>query len=531
METGSNSGPAAPVPQLPAPAANREIELKLLVPAGALESLGNVPVIAQHARNRGIFRNFENAYFDTPDRQLYRNKIALRIRKSGKTFIQTLKRPADGTNPFARHEWEVAVPGFVPDLGLLPPEALEIGLEGVTNAVLETAFITKFRRRIQTIDLPAASLEVAYDNGEITAGSRRETIHEIELELKAGDPAALYDVALALLDAAPLRVGTLAKGDRGYRLAYDPPAEGVRANKALVAADDNVDEIVAKLLGDCQRHMVANQPVVEEGKTPEGVHQMRVSLRRMRTAISILQRQIGSPTLTLLGAEAKWLASALGPVRNWDVLVVDTIADIEKRCPDEKAFAALCASINPRREEGYVHLRELFAGSRYNRFVLTLGRTIERRAWRNDIASGSLGILGETAVSFSRTALYRLHRRALKGGKHFRHLRPEARHELRLILKKLRYAAEFFRSVFDTKDEAQRYLTRLADLQEALGLANDAATTGGLLAILTEDSGNPALHRGAGLITGWQERDNEVAAGQLHKVWKRFAQGAPFWQV
>ncbi|CAM5767664.1 inorganic triphosphatase [Labrys miyagiensis] len=532
METGSKNDLGAPATGalLPPPAANREIELKLLVPEGGLDALSNVPIIAQHARNRGIFRNFESAYFDTPDRQLYRNKIALRVRKSGKTFIQTLKRPVDGANPLVRHEWEVPVAGLAPDLESLPPEAREIGLEGITDAVLETVFVTKFRRRIQALDLPAANLELAYDNGGIVAGDRREPINEIELELKAGDAATLYDVALALLDSAPLRVGTLAKADRGYHLAYEPPGEGVRASKAVIDAQDNVDEIVVKLLGDCCQHMVANQAVVEAGRTPEGVHQMRVALRRMRTAISILQRQIGSPALALVANEAKWLASTLGSVRNWDVLDVDTIAGIEAQCPDHQAFAALRESIQPRRSSNYSHLREVFAGPRYNRFLLTLGRTIERRAWRNDIASASLGILAETADSFARQALERLHRRALKGGAHFSRLQPEAQHELRLKLKKLRYGVEFFRSVFGAKEEAQRYLVRLAELQESLGLANDVATTGGLLLELTERSASPAVHRGAGLITGWQARDKQVASAKLHKVWKRFREGAPFWQ-
>jgi triphosphatase len=349
--------------------------------------------------------------------------------------------------------------------------------------------------------------------------------------LKAGDVATLYDVALALLDSTPLRVGILTKADRGYQLAYDPPAEGIRANKAVVDAKDNVDEIVAKLLGDCQRHMIANQPVAEAARTTEGVHQMRVALRRMRTAISILQRQIGSPALNFVAQEAKWLASTLGTVRNWDVLDVDTIAAIETQCPDHAAFAALRADIRPRRDHNYTQLREVFASQRYNRFLLTLGRTIERRAWRNDIASGSLGVLAEMADSFAREALNKLHRRALKTGAHFKRLQPVAQHELRLKLKKLRYGVEFFRNVFGVRDEAQRYLTRLSALQESLGLANDAATTSGLLAELSDRSEVPALHRGAGLIAGWQARDKQVAASELHKVWKRFAQGVPFWQM
>jgi triphosphatase len=531
VELGVNSGPASAVLSLTPPVvANQEVELKLLVPMGGLDALAGVPIIAQHARNRGIFRKFENAYYDTLDRQLFRNGIALRVRRSGKTFIQTLKRPAHGGNPLARQEWEVEVPDLAPHLDLLPPEAMDGALAGVSDALLEQVFATRFRRRIQMLDMPGASLELAYDMGTIEAGGLREAISEIEIELKSGDPSVLYDVALSLLDAAPLRVGTQAKADRGYRLAYDLDAESARGNKATISASDNIDEIVAKLLGDCQRHMIANQAAVEVGKAPEGAHQMRVALRRMRTAISILQRQIGSPTLRILALEAKWLASTLGTVRNWDVLVTDTIVQIESHCPDPQAFEALRESVEPHRVSGYASLRDLFAGQRYNRFLLMLGRTVERRAWRNDIASASLIVLAETADGFARQALNRLHRRSLKAGSHFKRLQPVAQHELRIMLKKLRYTAEFFRNVFEAQDNAQRYLTRLADLQQSLGLANDAATTGGLLAALTEGAADFDLHRGAGLITGWQARDKQVGAGKLHKVWKRFAQGAPFWQ-
>ncbi|MDQ0393901.1 inorganic triphosphatase YgiF [Labrys monachus] len=515
---------------MPPVAANKEIELKLLVPAGTLDSLADVPIIAQNARNRGVFRKFENAYYDTPDRQLFRNGISLRVRRSGKTFIQTLKRPVDGTDPLSRHEWEVAVPDFAPHLDLLPLDEIGAGLVGVTDAVLEQVFATRFRRRVQMVDLPSASIELSYDSGSIEAGTRREAICEIEIELKSGNPVALYDIALSLLDSAPLRVGTLTKADRGYQLAYDVAAEGTRSAKASISASDNIDEIVSKLLGDCRRHMVANQAAVEAGKAPEGVHQMRVALRRMRTAISILQRQIGSPTLQRLGGEAKWLASALGAVRNWDVLVTDTVPQIEAHCADRAAFDALRQSVEPHRLSGYAALRELFAGQRYNRFLLMLGHTIERRVWRNDIASASLTILAETADGFARQALDRLHRRSLKAGSHFKRLQPVAQHELRLVLKKLRYTAEFFRNVFESEDDAQRYLARLAALQQSLGVANDTATTGGLLSVLVDGASSFDLHRGAGLIAGWQARDRLAGSGKLHKVWKRFAQGEPFWQ-
>ena len=97
------------------PAEQAEIERKLLAPQGILEKLRETPVIVQHARNRGVVRRLETVYYDTPERALFQRGMSLRVRRSGKHFIQTLKLLPDIGRPLARRQWETPVDGITPD--------------------------------------------------------------------------------------------------------------------------------------------------------------------------------------------------------------------------------------------------------------------------------------------------------------------------------------------------------------------------------------------------------------------------------
>jgi inorganic triphosphatase YgiF len=105
-----------------------QIELKLLAPQGALERLREMPVIVQHARNRGAFRRLETVYYDTPERLLFQHGMSLRVRRSGKHFVQTLKLLPNSGQPLTRRQWEAPVDGFSPDLARLPAD--EVGDPG-----------------------------------------------------------------------------------------------------------------------------------------------------------------------------------------------------------------------------------------------------------------------------------------------------------------------------------------------------------------------------------------------------------------
>jgi triphosphatase len=507
---------------------NQEVELKLLATAGELELLREAPVFARYALDKGVAHKLEAIYYDTPDCSLLKNGLSLRVRRNGRRFVQTLKRAPVHGQPFVRGEWETAVVSSVPDLSSLPVSEIGAPLDGLTVNALDPVFVTKVRRRTQRLELPGAIIEVAFDQGSIEAGERAEPIAEVELELKAGDSGVIYDLGLQLLEIAPLRIGTLSKSDRGYDLAFNT-ATATKAMPPGISAEQTIDDVVGHLLAACQHHLLANQRVAERGLDSEGVHQMRVALRRLRTACTLLGPEIGSPTLQTFAAEAKWLAQTLGAPRDWDVLVTDTLAGPQQVLGSDLDFAGLRNAAEPHRIAAYTALREALAGARYNRFHLSLSRWIACRGWRNELENRSLAVLLEPATMLAGRVLTRLHRGALKRGGGFRRLQPEARHKLRIALKKLRYATEFFQGLFGEDTDTTSYLRCLAKLQNALGHANDATITQPFLSLLASDPVTPEIQRTIGTVIGWQARDRTVIEDTLHKHWCRFKAIPIFW--
>ena len=154
------------------PGEQAEIELKLLAPQGILEKLREAPVIVQHARNRGAFHRLETVYYDTPERLLFQHGMSLRVRRNGKHFIQTLKLLPNMGQPLTRRQWDAPVEGVTPDLARLPANEVGGPMTTLTNDALVPVFTTKVRRHARQLDLPDASIEIAFDEGTIEAGAR-----------------------------------------------------------------------------------------------------------------------------------------------------------------------------------------------------------------------------------------------------------------------------------------------------------------------------------------------------------------------
>jgi inorganic triphosphatase YgiF len=508
---------------------SEETELKFLVPANALKGVREAPVLTRHARNEGITRFLETVYYDTPDRALFNHGVSLRVRRNGEQFVQTLKCSPVHGEPFVRGEWEVPVCSMVPDLSSLPMSEVGPALDGVGSNALDPVFVTKVHRRTQQLDFSGTVLEVAFDDGVIESGGRSEPVNEIELEAKAGDPLAVFDLGLELLEIAPLKIGTQSKSDRGYELADGLAPNPAKAPPVTVGAEHTVDEVIGTLLGGCQHHLLVNQIVAERGRDPEGVHQMRVALRRMRTISSLLHRQFNLASLEGFNSEAKWLGKLLGAARDWDVFLTDTLRAPSEALGQDVDFDSLRRAAEPHRIAAYASLREALASPRYSRFQLSVRRWIQARSWRNELRNRSLAVLVEPASAFAGRALTELHGKALKRGRHFRHLQPEARHKVRIAVKKLRYATDFFQASHAVSGEAKGFLGCITALQEALGHENDASVTAPLLSILREGQPDQGIHQAIGTVIGWQARDRLDQANGLRKQWRRFKATTPFW--
>lgn len=200
----------------------QEVELKLLLPSSAIASLREHPLLTGLSAER-----FEliNIYCDTPQQDMTRANMALRLRNKGTQWLQTLK--AKGTAQgglHARNEWEMPVAGAALEWAALPADVLPADLD---KASVTALFETRFERQQWVLQEQGSEIELVLDQGEVTAGSASQGICEIELELKAGTPAVLFAVAEKLAATLPLLPSDINKAERGYRLvngATDWPA-------------------------------------------------------------------------------------------------------------------------------------------------------------------------------------------------------------------------------------------------------------------------------------------------------------------
>ncbi|QND55002.1 CHAD domain-containing protein (plasmid) [Phyllobacterium sp. 628] len=432
-----------------------EVELKLRASPGALDLVRMSAPVQLAARNKGIIRKLEATYYDTADHTLFNAGLSLRVRKAGKQYVQTVKRAAVNGS-LSRLEWEAAVAGMAPDLTVMPVADIGSPFDTVDAAQLIPVFITKVRRHLLMIDLPDGQVEMAFDDGFIEVDTNKSTLSEIELELKSGNTAALYQFGLSLMDVSPLCLETQTKSARGYALSLGNPQLPVKAVPSGLARGDTVDEGITKLLLNCQQQVLGNLFEANASFGPESIHQLRVGLRRLRTVLHFLRHELDAASLLALDAQAKRFAQSLGPARNWDVFINSTLSTVERANLQDIEIASLRTATTLLQEQSYRAVQDAVADPQTNRFLLSLGLVIEKKSWRTDVTSNDLKVLTEPVANLAVRILNRLEQKALKRGRAFRDLRSEERHKLRLTLKNLRYASEFFLPIFPGRKMAEK---------------------------------------------------------------------------
>src|SRR3954470_13609107 len=280
-----------------------EIELKLFVDADRIVHFNAAPVIAINARNKGARKRLKSVYYDTPERTLRRNGLSLRVRQSGARFVQTVKTDAVD-DPLRRGEWEASVPSLAPDLTLAMPFIPEKPRGQLEAKPLEAVVTADVHRHARMIDLPSGTVEIAFDRGELTAGDRSLPVSEIELELKSGSASAIFEIALRLAEHGDVMPSIRTKSARGFDLAAGKPPSARRPRKFRLDPSITLDEAFATILRSCFLHLLQSLPAAEDGRNPEGVHQLRVSLRRLRSALGLM-RSVGALNLDALRSEAR----------------------------------------------------------------------------------------------------------------------------------------------------------------------------------------------------------------------------------
>src|SRR6185312_70859 len=266
-----------------------EIELKLEVSSAAADRVARLPWLRQLAYGPATREKLVTVYCDTAKRKLRERGLSLRIRHAGKKRLQTIKALDKGARgAFGRDEWEEEVERDRPDLALAAGTALEKLATRKLKRKLRPVFETAVQRTAMTLQCDGSDVELAIDRGHIGTGSHREPINEVELELKRGDTAVLGTLAERLARSVPASYGVLAKAERGYALSDGATAQPVPAGSIVVAAGVPAGEAFTAIGLSCLKQIVANQDAVRNGEA-EGIHQMRIGLRRLRAAASLFK--------------------------------------------------------------------------------------------------------------------------------------------------------------------------------------------------------------------------------------------------
>ena len=480
-----------------------EIELKFQVPASRSAALARAV-----ATSTAVRVPLRARYFDTADRRLGTAGLALRVRKEGRRWVQTLKGAGDGIWQRLEHEVPLRVAA-----GVLPvaEPALHDGTpagdalrQALGDGELQPIYGTEVMRTKRLVRAPGCVVELAFDQGALVSGERRWPLCELEFELKSGDPTALVALASRWVERFGLTLDTRTKAERGERLA-----RGVRLGAAVKAQPlvlpDAVDSHTAlrQVLNNCLTQVLANaSDIAHEADTePEQLHQLRVGLRRLRTALRELAPL--SPQLRPGWGEALGrLFGRLGTARDRDALAQTLLPALR-----QAGASGLELPVIEPEPAAQAALRE----------VGTTQLWLQLVAFAAGTSPSAQAFLPEVTQR-----LARLFKQVRREAAQFGALDDTARHRLRKRVKRLRYLSEFAATCFRAK-RVQAFLKRLTPAQEALGAFNDVCVARALFEHAAPD--DPM----AMFALGWLAHERDDAILRCARALAPLGKVRPFW--
>jgi len=515
---------------------SKEIEVKLEVPPASLPRLAKIP------RLRALKKPAKSAtelsvYFDTHNRKLHKKGLMLRVRRVGDRYVQTIKS-AGHSGLFERDEWESEIGGAMPDLRLAHGTALEPLLSRKFCRQLKPIFETRVRRKTYPLTDGNSHIALTLDQGKIDIGDRSKPLCEIELELKRGHEAELFEVARELTHALAAQLALKSKSERGYELLEGSEIAPVKAAPIDLSAGTSTRDAFKAIGLACLKQVLDNEPALL-ARDPEGVHQMRVGLRRLRAAMSLFADILQDPQTAALKQELKWLTSELGPARELEVLVTRVVAPVKRRHSRLQGISSLSRDLTQQRASALARAQDAVQSERFRALTLEIARWLEAGQWRrpqDDLVRDR----GDVAIEISAAdQLTRRFKKIRKRGKMLTRLDARRRHKLRIQAKKVRYASEFFAGLFPGKKASKRrekFLSALEDVQDCLGDLNDIAVHEDRITAIADERrsrrrrGNPKRAFAAGLLTGREDaRLDAVLENAIH-AHAALAKIKPFWR-
>ncbi|MEM1048194.1 MAG: CHAD domain-containing protein [Pseudomonadota bacterium] len=506
-------------------ASPRELELKLALDPAEVDHVRTSPLLRRLGRGRADERGLRSVYFDTADHALRKAGISVRIRTVDDALVQTVKAQTairgGISNPV---EVEFPVAEETPTIDAIPNKALRKQISRlVGDADLKPVFETDMVRLKQDISRGHTLAELALDSGHIRTGEKDAPLNEAELELIAGSMDDFLAIADDLFADVPLKFSNSSKAERGYSVATGEPARPavpVRAETAPLYPDMSAADAFRRITATASDQILRNWAAFLSNDDPECIHQLRIGLRRQRTALRVFRPRIDSDALRALAVDLRDAGRLVGEMRDKDVLIADIVRPVLDRVPETKAGAGLLDRLTADCSAHRAHLRRELSSARWNSFLLRVALLPHGALWPDALPSLRVTSHAERALD---ACWVKVRRRARR----LEALQDAERHELRKDLKTLRYTVEFFSPLYPPKLR-DRFLESLKVLQDSFGYLNDVVLSRTLPERLGEAS-EPDMHRVLGFVVGWHSALAEAEWADVTRRWRQLKHQKRFW--
>lgn len=384
--------------------------------------------------------------------------------------------------------------------------------------------IAAFEGRQRQIPLRRGEAELAL---QVLEGTLRAVANEracCRLTL-SGPSEAVRELARRLAGDLPILVPRHGLAEEAMALARGVAPAPRHLGAPEVLPGTSVADAFAAIVGHLTDVVLHWSATAAHGETPEPVHQMRVGIRRLRSALAVFKRAVGGPSVQAAGQAARELAQRLGTARDWDVFLEDTATPVRAAFPDDRRIARLIEAADRRRGAAYGALAELLASAGFRRLGLQLAELAALRPWAMEADAEQAEAQARPIEDYAEKALGRRFGHMLDAGEDLAALPPEPLHQLRKDGKRMRYACEFFAPLFPGKS-TRRFIKRLAALQGDLGHLNDAATARTLL----DGLGSGAERAfAAGVVLGFVAARAGDVRSRAQETWDRLRDEGPYW--
>ncbi|MTI16875.1 CYTH and CHAD domain-containing protein [Rhodobacteraceae bacterium RKSG542] len=514
-----------------------ELELKLTVTADTLKRLRDQdPPLAYRCETLDIKR-LRTIYYDSKKRHFLEAGTAIRLRQAAELWFQTVKSGRKLHCGLSRtEEFECAVSGQALEPEKIPEDMLEPSLRKLLRKEkVSPLFETNVVRTATLYNSPEGDeIEVAFDIGDAIADNSKVPLNEIELELITGKPEALFALAKILVKDQAFLFSSMSKAEIGYRLSEGtkPPSHSdfQPALPIKLKQKWNAEDAFQAVLRSCLQQIIVNRYAVLFSDASEPVHQFRVGIRRLRSALRLFRPIMRKQTFQLLEQPAKHLAKLAGDLRDLDVMIEELLPELQSSLPPSLDASTLTGRLAQKRIELHKELKRHLKSEPTNHLILSLGEFIEVKKWREDAGRKHRDAAKMKAADFARQALEERWKASRKDASGIESLSIEERHTLRKTLKTMRYTAEFCQGLFDGK-QADKFLASSKKLQTILGYLNDVTLAEQLLENLTSKHGtDPNDLAVVSYMVGWHTCRASQSWDTAIKQWQEFSATPRFWQ-